>query len=113
MTKETGESKPCRVLISVNEKPNPQVAVDWTAQLALTLGCERLTGLLIHVGDDRMLHSLHYPMRKGLVWRTMICQGDAVEVIRGIGKDFDVDLIVITTEEHHSLIDMMRGSTTE
>ncbi len=113
VTKETGEPKLRRVLIPVNEKPNPQVAVDFTAQLALTLGCERLTGLLIHVGDDRMLHSLHYPMRKGLVWRTMICHGDTVDVILGIGEDFDVDLIVMTTEGHHSLIDMMRGSTTE
>ncbi len=59
VAKDTGEPKLRRVLIPVNEKPNPQTAVDITAQLALTLGCERLTGLLIHVGNDRMLQSLH------------------------------------------------------
>jgi nucleotide-binding universal stress UspA family protein len=113
VAKETGEPKLRRVLIPVNEKPDPQTAIDITAQLALALGCERLTGHLIHVGNDRMLQSLNYPMRKGLVWRTMICHGDIVDVILGMGADFDVDLIVMMTEGHHSLLDMMRGSTME
>jgi len=113
VAKETGEPVLRRVLIPVNEKPNPQIAIDMTAQLALTLGCDRLSALLVHVGDDRMLRSLHYPMHMGVVWRTMICHGDTVDVILGMGADFDVDLIVMTTEGHHSLLDMMRGSTTE
>jgi len=113
VAKETGEPVLRRVLIPVNEQPNPQVAIDMTAQLALTLGCERLSALLVHVGDDRMLRSLNYPMHKGVVWRTMICHGDPVDVILGMGADFDVDLIVMMTEGHHSLLDMMRGSTTE
>lgn len=110
---ETGEPKLRRVLIPVSETSNPQTAVDITAQLALTLDCERLTGILIHVGNDDMLRSLNYPTRKGLVWRTMICHGNIVDVILGMGADFDVDLIVMTTEGHHSLLDMMRGSTME
>ena len=113
VAKETGEPALRRVLIPVNEKPDPQTAIDMTAQLALTLGCERLSALLIHVGDDRMLRSFNYPMHKGVVWRTMICHGDTVDVILGMGADFDVDLIVMMTEGHHSLLDMMRGSTTE
>ncbi len=113
VAKETGEPVLRRVLIPVNEKPDPQIAIDMTAQLALTLGCERLSALLVHVGDDRMLGSLHYPMHQGVVWRTMICHGDTVDVILGMGADFDVDLIVMTTDGHHSLLDMMRGSTTE
>ena len=113
VAKETGEPALRRVLIPVNEKPHPQTAVDITAQLAQTLGCERLSALLVHVGDDRMLRSLNYPMRKGVVWRTMICHGDIVDVILWMGADFDVDLIVMMTEGHHSLLDTMRGSTTE
>lgn len=113
VSKETGTTTLRRVLIPVHEKLNPQTAVDITSQLALMLGCERLTGLLVHVGDDRMLQSLNYPTHKGLVWRTMICHGDIVDVILGMGADFDVDLIVMMTEGHHSLLDMLRGSTTE
>jgi nucleotide-binding universal stress UspA family protein len=113
VSKETGATTLRRVLIPVHEKPDPQMAVDLTAQLALMLGCDRLTSLLVHVGDDRMLQSLNYPAHKGLVWRTMICHGDIVDVILGMGADFDVDLIVMMTEGHHSLLDMLRGSTTE
>lgn len=110
---ETGEPKLRRVLIPVSAKSNPQTAVDITAQLALALGCERLTGILIHVGNDNILHSLDYPARKGLVWRTMVCHGDIVDVILGMGADFDVDLIVMTTAGRDSLLDTMRGSTAE
>lgn len=113
VAKETGESTLRRVLIPVNEQPNPQIAIEITAQLAYTLGCERLSAILVHVGDDRMLHTLNYPMIKGVVWRTMICHGDIVDVILGMEADFNVDLIVMVTEGHHSLLDMMRGSTTE
>ena len=111
--RETGAPTLRRVLIPVNEKPDPQTAIDITAQLAVTLGCERLTGLLVHVGDDRMLQSLNYPLRKGLVWRTMICHGNIVDVILATEEDFNVDLIVMVTEGHHSLLDTMRGSTME
>jgi nucleotide-binding universal stress UspA family protein len=110
---ETGETKLRRVLIPVSEKTNPQTAVDITAQLALALGCERLTGILIHVGNDNLLRSLDYPTREGLVWRSMICHGNIVDIILGMGADFDVDLIVMTTAGHDSLLDVMRGSTAE
>jgi nucleotide-binding universal stress UspA family protein len=110
---ETGETRLRRVLIPVSEKSNPQTAIDITAQLALSLGCERLTGILIHVGNDNLLRSLDYPTREGLVWRTMICHGNIVDIILGMGADFDVDLIVMTTAGHDSLLDVMRGSTAE
>jgi nucleotide-binding universal stress UspA family protein len=43
----------------------------------------------------------------------MVCHGDVVDVILGMGEDFDVDLIVMVTSGHDSLLDMLRGSTTE
>lgn len=110
---ETGKPKLRRVLIPVSEKPSPQTAVDITAQLALALGCDKLTGILIHIGSDKMLRSLNYPSREGFVWQTMIGHGNIVDMILGMGADFDVDLIVMTTEGHHSLLDMLRGSTME
>ena len=111
--KETGQPKLRRVLIPVSDKPNPQAAVDITTQLALALDCKSLTGVLVHVGNDSSLHSIRYPTDKGLLWHTMTCHGNIVDVILGMGADFDVDLIVMTTEGHHTLLDMMRGSTME
>ena len=110
---ETGQPKLRRVLIPVSEKPSPQTAVDITAQLALALGCDKLTSILIHIGSGAIPHSLDYPMHQGYVWQTMIGHGNIVDMILGMGADFDVDLIVMTTEGHHSLLDMLRGSTME
>lgn len=109
----TGEPKLRRVLIPISEKPSPQTAVDITAQLALALGCDKLTSILIHIGSGAIPHSLDYPMLKGFVWQMMIGNGNIVDMILGMGADFDVDLIVMTTEGHHSLLDMIRGSTME
>jgi len=113
VTKGTGQQKLRRVLVPVSAKPDPQLAVDVTAQLALALGCESMTGVVVHVGDDSTLHSIRYPSRDGWLWHTLTCQGNVVDVILGMGADFDVDLIVMTTEGHQSLLDMMRGSTME
>jgi nucleotide-binding universal stress UspA family protein len=113
IAKDTGQPQLRRVLVPVSAKPNPQLAVDMTTQLALALGCESLTGVLVHVGDDASLHSIRYPSRNGWLWHTLTCQGNIVDVILGMGADFDVDLIVMTTEGHHSFLDMLRGSTME
>jgi nucleotide-binding universal stress UspA family protein len=110
---DTGRPQLRRVLVPVSEKPHPQVAVDMTTRLAQALGCENLTGVLVHVGDDSAFHAVEYPSRAGWLWHTQTCQGNVVEVILGMGADFDVDLIVMTTEGHDSLLDVMRGSTME
>ncbi len=104
--KDSGQPKLRRVLVPVSAEYSPQLAIDTTAQLAAALGCDNLTVIVVQVGDDRTLHSLRYPM-------TMACQGNVVEVILAMGKDFDVDLIVMTTSKQHTLLDLMRGSTTE
>jgi nucleotide-binding universal stress UspA family protein len=111
--KDTGQPQLRRVLVPVSEKPSPQLAVDMTTRLALALGCTSLTGVLVHVGDDSAIHSVRYPSRDGWLWHTQTCQGNVVDVILGMGADFDVDLIVMTTEGHDSMLDMLRGSTTE
>jgi nucleotide-binding universal stress UspA family protein len=113
VAKETGKPRLRRVLVPVSARPNPQVAIDTTTQLAVMLGCESLTGILVHVGDDATFHSIRYPSRNGWLWHTMTCHGNVVDVILGMGADFDVDLIVMTTEGHNSLLDMVRGSTME
>lgn len=113
VARETGQPKLRRVLVPVSARPNPQPAIDTTTQLAVMLGCESLTGVLVHVGEDATFHSIRYPSRNGWLWHTMTCHGNVVDVILGMGADFDVDLIVMTTEGHNSVLDTVRGSTTE
>lgn len=113
VVKDTGQAQLRRVLVPVSAKPNPQVAVDMTTKLAQALGSESLTGVLVHVGEDSTFHSVRYPWRNGWLWHTQTCHGNIVDVILAMGADFDVDLIVMTTEGHDSMLDMMRGSTME
>ena len=113
VAKDSGQPKLRRVLVPVSAEYSPQLAIDTTAQLASALGCDNLTVIVVQVGDDHTLHSLHYPIKTGWLWHTMACQGNVVEVILAMGKDFDVDLIVMTTSKQQTLLDLMRGSTTE
>ncbi len=113
VAKASGQSKLQRVLVPVSADSNPQLAIDTTAQLATTLGCDNLTVVVVHVGDDETLQSIKYPIQNGWLWHTMTCRGNVVEVILAMGADFDVDLIVMTTAKQHSLLDLMRGSVTE
>jgi len=113
VAKDSGQPTLRRVLVPVSPGANPQLAIDTTAQLATTLGCDNLTVVVVHIGEDEALQSIRYPSQAGWLWHTMTCQGNVVDVILGMGADFDVDLIVMTTAKQHSLLDLMRGSTTE
>lgn len=113
VSKDSGQPKLRRVLVPVSAESNPQLAIDTTAQLATALGCDNLTVVVVHVGEDETLQSIKYPSRNGWLWHTMTCRGNVVDVILGMGADFDVDLIVMTTATQHSLLDLMRGSVTE
>lgn len=113
VVKESGHPKLRRVLVPVSADSQPQLAIDTTAQLATALGCDNLTVVVVHVGEDETLQSIHYPSRTGRLWHTMTCRGNVVDVILGMGADFDVDLIVMTTAKQQSWLDMMRGSVTE
>jgi nucleotide-binding universal stress UspA family protein len=113
VAKDSGQSKLRRVLVPVSPDVNPQLAINTTAQLATTLDCNDLTVVVVHIGEDEAIQSIRYPSRNGWLWHTMACQGNVVDVILGMGADFDVDLIVMTTAKQHSLLDLMRGSVTE
>lgn len=113
VTRDSGQPKLRRVLVPVSPDSNPQLAIDTTAQLATTLGCDNLTVVVVHVGEDETLQSIKYPIQDGWLWHSMTCHGNVVDVILAMGADFDVDLIVMTTAKQHSMLDLMRGSVTE
>lgn len=113
VTRDSGQPKLRRVLVPVSPDSNPQLAIDTTAQLATTLGCDNLTVVVVHVGEDETLQSIKYPIQNGWLWHSMTCHGHVVDVILAMGADFDVDLIVMTTAKQHSILDLMRGSVTE
>jgi len=110
---ETGRTNLTRVLIPIAHKPHPQPAIDLAADLASTLDSEKVLFELVHLGTEADPPKFSKPERPGWSWETLVAKGDPVEWILAAGTDFDVDLIVMTTEGHTSLFDMLRGSTTE
>jgi len=110
---ETGRTNLTRVLIPLAHKPHPQLAIDLATELASTLGSETVLFELVHLGKEANHPKFTKLERPGWTWETLIANGDPVEWILAAGADFDVDLIVMTTEGHTSLFDLLRGSTTE
>ena len=110
---ETGRTNLTRVLIPIAHKPHPQPAIDLAAALASTLGSEKVLFELVHLGKETDPPKFIKPEQPGWSWNTLVAKGDPVEWILAAGADFDVDLIVMMTEGHTSLFDLLRGSTTE
>lgn len=110
---ETGSTNLTRVLIPIAHKPHPQPAIDLAAELARTLHSEKVLFELVHIGKEEDPPKFTKPEGPGWSWETLVATGDPVEWILAAGEDFDVDLIVMVTEGHTSLFDMLRGSTTE
>jgi len=110
---QTGAIKLERILIPVAHHPNPQPAIDAAVELAGALGLEKVLFELVYVGDETTFPKINKPAQPGWRWERLIAKGNAVDWIVAAGQDFDVDLIVMTTAGHHSVIDMLRGSTTE
>jgi len=102
-----------RILIPVSQKPNPQPAIDAAADLARFLGSDNVLFELVYVGSDEDFPRVNKPEQPGWRWERVTATGDPVDWILAMGKDFDVDLIVMMTEGHNSVIDMFRGNTTE
>lgn len=110
---ETGRTNLTRVLIPIANKPHPQPAIDLAADLASLLESENVLFQLVHLGKEEDPPKFIKPERPGWSWDTLIAKGDPVEWILAAGAEFDVDLIVMMTEGHTSLFDLLRGSTTE
>jgi nucleotide-binding universal stress UspA family protein len=110
---ESGSTNLERVLIAVPAQPAPQRAIDLAAALAISLGREKVLFEMVHLGTEKTFPKLATPEQPGWTWHKLIAKGDPAEWILAAGKDFDVDLLVMMTEGHNSVIDMLRGSTTE
>ena len=107
-----------RILIPIDTVPRPQAAVDVAARLAGVLGCHKVAFTLLHVGAPWDMPVVHEPRQVGWTqvgwtWdRTVRC-GDVVEQILAVATACSADLIVLTTQGHQSLLDALRGSTSE
>lgn len=110
---DTGRETLRRILIPVSHTPHPQPAVDVAAALAAGLGSDKVSFQLVHAGGKEELPKIDKPQQAGWIWDEVVGQADVVDWILAAGAGYDVDLIVMMTEGHNSILDMLRGSVTE
>ncbi len=110
---QTGTPNLKRILIPVSRHPDPRPAIDAAVDLARALGGRQMLFELVFLGSEDEFPRLSRPEQPGWTWERLVAKGNPVDWILAVGKDFDVDLIVMMTEGHNSVVDMLRGSTTE
>lgn len=110
---ETGALTLRRIVIPVDTVPHPQPAVHAAFALAGALGCAAVSFTLVHVGDNEEMPPVHLPEREGWTWEQTVRHGEVVEQLLQVAAERSADLVVMTTQGHHGLLDALRGSTTE
>jgi nucleotide-binding universal stress UspA family protein len=103
---QTGVAKLDRVLVPVTAAPSAEPAIAAAKELTGSLGVPeaRVTTLFVGEGDDAPLVG-DLPM--------LIRVGNAPDAIAAAADEIEADLIVMTTEGRHGVVDAFRGSTTE
>ncbi|MBI4001349.1 MAG: universal stress protein [Nitrospira defluvii] len=110
---KTGQTSLHRLLLPISTDPPSQPAIDAASSLISKLGAPPITLTLVHAGEETEVETLALPQRADWSWNQLFGKGDPVEWILAAGAEFDVDLIVMTTKGQDSLLDILRGSTTE
>ena len=110
---DTGAVRLQRILIPIDHRPHPQVAVDVACTLAAGLGVQSVMFDLLYVGEHSGMPQLRLPQQDGWLWKEYIRTGIVVEEILEAADIHQSDLIVMATEWRHGFLDALLGSTTE
>ena len=102
-----------RILIPITLLTPPQLAIDRAVELARLLKVNTIKWKVFHVGEEEEMPAVHLPAQEGWKWEKVVRSGHVVDQILEMANEFSPHLIVMMTEGHHGLFDMLRGSTTE
>jgi nucleotide-binding universal stress UspA family protein len=102
-----------RILIPIDTTPRPQAAVEAASGLARVLGGNQGSFTLVHIGAGGDMPAVDEPRHEGWTWDRVVRQGNVVEQILAVEAASAADLIVLTTQGHHGVLDALRGSTSE
>jgi nucleotide-binding universal stress UspA family protein len=108
----TGDLQLRSILVPINHAPDYRAAIELARSTSVALGRGVVRITLVHVGGDAMV----WPeLEDGPDWSWHRVQraGDPVVQILAAADDVAADLIVMPTQGHDGILDMLRGSTTE
>ena len=110
---EDGSVNLRRILLPINHSPNPQLGVDAAMRWARLLEATELECKLFYVGNREDVPQVELPIQTGWKWDTVVRRGNRVDHILEIAEEFSPHLIVMATQGHKGLLDVIRGNTTE
>ena len=99
-----------RILLPVDDQPEPYEALVRATRAAEALGDEAVEIVLLHVNGSGF-PQFNRPEGKAWVWKELRREGDVASVI--LKEAEETDLIVMATEGRHGAFDALRGSVTE
>ena len=109
----SGDIKLKRILIPIDNKPNPQISINAATAFVHNLGLKDCMFTMLHVGDKFSIPKLKYPKFNKFKYDKLVLYGNVIDMIQKAAIDNSADLIVMATQGHDSLLDTIRGSTTE
>ncbi len=101
------------ILIPVAPVPSAQPAIYAAARLVSGLHCDSGIFTLLYIGEEESMPQVACPEVAGWHWDRMTRSGEVIETIVQVVSKIDADLIVMTTDGHNELLDVLRGSHSE
>ena len=102
-----------RILVPITRSIPPQLAIDSAVELANLLETRKVDWKIFHIGEMKQIPALYLPRYEGWNWEKIARPGHHVDQLLEMATDFSPNLIVMMTEGHRGLFDILQGSTTE
>lgn len=110
---ENGQLRLKRVIVPITSEVPQQRLVDELSFVLDKLGATHVGFTFVHVGSDATVPNLSLPARTDWMWNTDRRTGNVVDQILEAEVAHEADLIAMATHGHDSVLDAIRGSTTE
>ena len=101
-----------RIVVPVDQRPDPTPAVIVASRAAAALSAEPVDVTLLHVGDGDA-PPIKTPETASCRWHTLQRWGDPAREILAACEELGADLVVMATEGREGIVDALRGSVTE
>jgi len=102
-----------KVVIPIDASVDQQPVIDALTHVLQSVGVGGVEFVMVHVGKVDGIPSFELPDRTDWLWRSEVVDGSVVEGILEVAAVEGANLIAMGTKGHDSLMDTLRGSTTE
>jgi nucleotide-binding universal stress UspA family protein len=113
VSRENGEVHLEHVLIPIDQKPNPQIAIESGGAFLRSIDVKAPRVDALFVGDPDHTPEVEQPSDIEGPFERIVRHGDPVDEILNAANEQRTDLIVMATEGRNGFLDALRGSTTE